>query len=95
MLHGAVAFDAIARLDPPHAIGVLRNDPLDLRGTESWWMPGLHFRTGARLGSALRQRARDLGSFDAADQLAALYSGHPELMEEDTVDLLLEGWRPC
>lgn len=91
MLHGAVAFDAIARLDPPHAIGVLRNDPLDLRGTESWWMPGLHFRTGARLGSALRQRARDLGSFDAADQLAALYSGHPELMEEDTVDLLLDG----
>lgn len=92
-LQTAMVFDAIARLDPNRALEILRADSgeseLDRIGAYGWWMPGLHFRTRARLGAALRDRANSAG-VTGSDGLAVIYGGHPELIDEETVDLLLD-----
>ncbi|MBY5570521.1 hypothetical protein HFO55_25270 [Rhizobium leguminosarum] len=94
-LHGAVTFDAIARLDPDRALEILRSEQcndvvLDLRGTDGWWMPGLFHRTGAKVASALRERARHNGNLASMQQLALLYSGAPEFIDPETVDIILD-----
>lgn len=94
MLQAAMIFDAIARLDPDRALDILRADTgdseLDRVGAHGWWMPGLHLRTGDRLGVALRERAAASPSGTGADGLASIYGGHPELIDEETVDVLLD-----
>lgn len=94
-LHGAVTFDAIARLDPDRALEILSSEQfndavLDLRGTDGWWIPGLFHRTGAKLASALRDRARHNGDLASVQQLALLYNGAPEFIDPDTVDIILD-----
>lgn len=94
LLHGAATFDAIARLDPERSIGILGHDAgdreLDLRGTDRWWMPGLHHRCGARLGGALRQGVTWDNAPDRVDRLARIYGGAPDLMDPDTTAILLD-----
>lgn len=95
MLYGAVTFDAIARLDPARAIRILRGDKgseavVELWGTESWWMPGLHYRTGATLGAALRDRARYGNGLAAGAALARMFGGKPELIDPASVDVILD-----
>lgn len=94
-LSEATTFDAIARLAPRRALNILNSDVeldlLDLMGTEGWWLPGLHFRYRAAGATAvaIRNRFLTLGTSDGPAYLASLYSGFPEYLDEDTVDVLL------
>lgn len=95
MLHVAVTFDAIARLDPRRAIAILGDGDenvfaRELWGTEGWWMPGLYHRTGDALGAALRARA-DRSDSNPADSLAQTYGGQPGLIDAASVDVALDG----
>jgi hypothetical protein len=94
-LLGAMTFDAIARLDPSYAIRILRGEEdgalPDLRGTEEWWMRGLHYRTGAELGAALREGARRNDGPGDGTTIARMYGRMPELIDATSVDAILDG----
>ncbi|MBJ7441638.1 MAG: hypothetical protein JHD35_21835 [Sphingopyxis sp.] len=95
LLFGAATFDAIARLDPERALALLHADrgdesAFDEIGADGWWVPGLHYRTRERLGAALRERASRGDPAESINALASIYQRHPELTDEETVDLLLD-----
>ncbi|MET4666317.1 hypothetical protein [Sphingomonas sp. PvP056] len=95
LLFGAATFDAIARLDPERALALLHADrgdesAFDELGADGWWVPGLHYRTRERLGAALRERAGRGDPAMSINGLASIYRRHPELIDEETADLLLD-----
>lgn len=91
-------FDAIARLDPTRALVALDTlDDDELSSTGHWWMPGLAWRMGPRFGEAMR---RTLGCRPRPDDpilmdLGLVYSGHVDLLDSDTLDLLIDNYEAC
>lgn len=97
-VNAAVWFDALARLDPDAALDVLTQIDADaLEGTAHWWMPGLAHRTGPRLGQALRQTVgtQPMRNDPILMRLGNLYSGETDLLDPETLDLLIDNYEVC
>lgn len=94
----ALWFDALARLDPPAAVVALDGlSSRELWGTTHWWLPGLIHRVGPQIRSKLLQTigGERIGGDPALLQLAVLYSGHPDLLDVETFDRLVDNYEAC
>jgi len=97
-VEAAVWFDTLARLDPQAALDALGDlDERALEGTSHWWMPALARRTGPRMGEALRRTlgVRPLKEDPILMELGSLYSHEPDLLDPETLDLLIDNYEAC